>query len=94
MRLIENIERIVIENNSFWLVDKENLTLEEIAAKSGEKTIFKRGDWNLFVEDIKQIQDQANKKTSILFDKTVDCEVDEDRKRIFCGKNPAKMTYL
>lgn len=100
MRIIENIERISIDKDTFWLMGKSKVAIKDLG--SSGQTIFNRSVWSLIVDDIKQVQDQQTigldkpsneARTLILFDKTIDCEVDEDKKRILCGKNPAKMHY-
>ncbi|MBA7662783.1 hypothetical protein ES703_70816 [subsurface metagenome] len=89
-RTIEDVRRIVI--------DKDNI---QILYSAGRED-FKRGDWDLYVEDICQVQDERvwvkkpYQRTLFLMESDVDigCQIVEDRKKIFCGKRPETMGYL
>ena len=94
--LRKDIDRISIDKNTFWLMPKSKSTIDELSSQTGQ-TIFKRGDWKLYVNDVKQIQDREKlhlnepnikeMQTLILFDKSVDCEIDEYKKIISCAKS-------
>ncbi len=89
-RTIENVNRIVI--------DKDEIQILHEAGRDK----FKRGDWDLYIEDVRQVQDERvwvkkpYQRTLFLMEADVDigCQIVEDRKKIFCGKRPETMGYL
>lgn len=101
--ILDNVERISIDRDTFWLMGKSEIPINKLTDWSGKQQIFKRGEWNLFVNNVKQLQDQRSigldkptneARTLILFEESVGCQIDKNKKTIFCGKDPTKMTYL
>lgn len=89
-RKIEKVDRIVIDEDKIWVVHKEG------------RDDFNRGEWDLYIEDIRQVQDEKvwvkkpYVRTLFLMESDADigCQIVEDRKKIFCGKRPEKMGYI
>lgn len=55
---------------------------------------FSRKEWNIIIDDAKQIQSNPE-YASIVFGKDlVGCKVDEDKQTIFCGKKSEKMNLF
>lgn len=91
-RLLPNVDRITIGEGDF-----------KIHHSAGLCDSFEREDWRLFVEDIRQVQDDipwAEEPVRTLFlmkagfFKECSCRIIEDEKIIFCGKHPETMEYL
>lgn len=94
-RKLPNIDRIVIYQDRF-----------DILYWQGRCETFERDDnddgWRLYIEDIKQTQDEKAggfKRTLFLmkgteFDNPTSCRIIEDKKIIFCGEHPEKMGML
>ena len=101
--ILNNVGRIVVEKDSYWLMQGLNIPLNKLTDWSGKQQVFKRGDWKLYAKDISQIQDQRTigldkiineAETLILFDKNVGCQIEKDKKRIFCGKDLAEINAV
>ena len=91
-RKLPNVNRIVIYQDRF-----------DILFWQGRCETFERDDgWRLYVDDIKQAQDEkagGYKRTLLLmkgteFDNPTSCRIIEDKKIIFCGEHPEKMGML
>lgn len=94
-RILPNVGRIVIDEDEI-----------QILHSAGQRDSFERGDWRLFVEDIRQAQDEipwAKRPARTLFlmeggemvgFEECSCRIIEDEKVIFCGKRPETMGYL
>jgi len=85
-KIVEEIDRIVIKGDKITLLSLKERPIEVL-----------RKDWRVFVDDIRQAQDEMSfgeRRTLLLFDKGVGCQILTDKKQIFCGKRPEKVGYL
>ncbi len=92
---IRYVDRIIINDREFVIIPK--IPMKDLI---GGGKVFSRKEYRLFVNGIAQLQDESvvreeDRRTLLLFDKKdmIGCRID-DKKRIFCGKNPEKMGYL
>jgi hypothetical protein len=74
-------------------IEKIGITVDEIILmkEKGEDRIYNRNDYRLFVENVRQIQDESparERRTAILMESVVDCVIDEGKKTISCGYWP------
>ena len=85
-----NVWRIAIEDNKIVVYSEE-----------GKRKEFPRDKWELFVEDVKQVQAlrasavyPTTPYVLVLPEEPYFCEVDEAHNRLFCGKEPEKVMIL
>lgn len=85
VRVLRDVKRIVIHPTNVSL-----LTPERFRA-------IPRDDWNLYIGDIKQIQNPAHEaiaKAVLFMDDEVTCRVYEEEQSVFCAKEPHKMKIM
>ena len=70
-------------------IDKEKIILYGFTKPIYRE--FPRKKWNLFAEDIKQLQTFKDSFLIIFKEELVGCEIDKDKQKIFCGKEPKKV---
>ena len=74
--------RIAIERNKIIIYPEEE-----------KAKVFERENYEFFAENIRQLQTFRD-YSLILPEKPYFCEVDKDKGRIFCGKEPEKVMIL
>jgi len=77
-----NVWRIAIEKDKIVLYPKD-----------GEKKEFDRHKWQVFLDDVRQLQ-VFKDYSLVLTEDVYACEIDEDRRRLFCGKRPEEVRIL
>jgi len=79
VRVIKDVKRVIVHPTNVTMLSPEKYR------------IVPREDWNVVIEDAKQVQTNANdveNKTILFMDDKVMCRVDQEEKTVVCGKQP------
>lgn len=85
VRILNDVKRIIIHPTNVTM-----LTPERFRA-------VPREDWNIYIEDIKQVQNHShdvNSKSTLFMQDKVECRVSQEDKEVFCGVKPRKIKVL